>query len=98
MKRVDIEYMGKSYTRPRTTAEAVRTEIEEGLGSSKPFWLQVNVGGGKPQPVSLLIAHGIGITVADMNVDEETGDNTARSHEFTGHDHTTAEHNAEELL
>lgn len=95
MKRVEIEYMGKSYTRPHTTAETVRTEIEEGLATTKPFWLKANFGEGKPQPVTLLITPGIGITVADMNVDEETGDITARSHEFTGPDHTTAEHNNE---
>lgn len=98
MKRVDIEYVGKSYTVPHTTAEAVRTEIEEGLARSKPFWLQVNVGEGKPQPVSLLITPGIGITVADLNVDEETGDIAARSYDFTGRDHTIAEEDHEELV
>lgn len=98
MKRVDIEYLGNSYTLPHTTAEAVRTEIEEGLASAKPFWLEVNFGEGKPQPVALLITPGIGITVADMNVDEETGDIAPRSYEFTGPDHTIADRDDEELV
>jgi hypothetical protein len=74
MKRVDIEYFGKSYTLPNTSAEQVRHEVEEGFSTGKPFWLRVNQGEGKPQPVDLLLTLGVGFTVADANVDEESGD------------------------
>jgi hypothetical protein len=74
MKRVEIDYLGKSYTLPETTAAHVREEISSGLEAGNSFWLRVNFGEGKPQPVDLLITRGVGITVADANVDEVTGD------------------------
>jgi len=74
MKRVDIEYLGQSYTLPNTSAEHVRHEVEKGFATGKPFWLRVNHGEGKPQPVDLLLTPGVGLTVADANVDEESGD------------------------
>jgi hypothetical protein len=74
MKRVDIGYQGSSYTLPDTTAQDVRRTIEHGLAEGRPFWLRVNFGEGKPQPVDLLLGTGAGITVADLNVDEISGE------------------------
>jgi hypothetical protein len=74
MKRVEIGYQGSSYTLPDTTAQHVRRTIEHGLAEGRPFWLRVNFGEGKPQPVDLLLGTGVGITVADLNVDETTGE------------------------
>lgn len=97
MKRVEIDYLGKSYTLPNTTAEHVRTEIENGLEKNKPFWLRVNFGEGKPQPVDLLITPGVGITLADINVDEVTGDVNVDGGTLEGASHTLSEHDHEEL-
>jgi hypothetical protein len=97
MKRVEIDYLGKSYTLPNTTAAHVRTEIENGLSKNKPFWLRANFGEGKPQPVDLLITPGIGITVADINVNETTGDVNVDGGTLEGVSHTLSEHDHEEL-
>jgi len=83
MKRVEIDYLGKPYSLPNTTAEHVRTEIKNGLEKNKPFWLRVNSGEGKPQAVDLLITPGVGINVQGGSVDRTN--------------HTISEHNHEEL-
>jgi hypothetical protein len=88
MKRVDIDYLGKSYSLPDTTAAHVREEISNGLEAGHSFWMRVNFGEGKPQPVDLLITRGVGITVADANVDEETGDIRDLRSLFDTDDHT----------
>lgn len=91
MKRVEIDYLGKSYTLPNTTAEHIRAEIEDGLAKNRPFWLRVNFGEGKPQPVDLLITSGVGITVADANVDEVSGDVNVDGNTLDSATHTVSD-------
>ncbi len=70
MRRVDIAYGGMHYSLPRTTVEAVKKTIEEGLAGTGPRWMTVNFGEGKPQPVEILISPNIPIALAQVSTED----------------------------
>ncbi|SKC68335.1 hypothetical protein ACUWEX_13310 [Okibacterium fritillariae] len=78
MRRVDIAYGGMHYSLPRTTVEAVKKTIEEGLAGTGPRWMTVNFGEGKPQPVEILISPNIPIALAQVSTEDNERPETHR--------------------
>ncbi len=66
MKRVEIVYDGIEYSIGGRDIADVRAEIDRAVRAGQPYWLTAFRGEGKPQQVSLLVAPGTAISLADV--------------------------------
>jgi hypothetical protein len=67
--RISIYYGGLEYAITGRTLDAVKEEIEKGIASETPTWLEARLGQGRSTPVHLLVGPGIAIAVADIDTD-----------------------------
>jgi hypothetical protein len=72
--RVAVHYGSSEYVIADRTLEDVIAEIERGLQSEAPAWLEVNVGLGRSTSAKLLLGRAIPIAVWAVNSDGPDAD------------------------
>ena len=68
-KRLAIYYGGREYAIADRTVQDVVDEIEAGIASDAPAWLEARVGQGRSASVRLLLTRGVSIAVGAVNTD-----------------------------
>jgi hypothetical protein len=67
--RIVIHYGGIEYALADREVDDVVDEIERGLASDEPVWMEVKAGEGRTTPARILLARGVPVAVWSINGD-----------------------------